>query len=318
MNGSPAHRLLFGSAADACAALAAEVRFDLVYLDPPFGLGTSMTARSRGGQARGRRRPDSGPTAYEDGGDIGRLVEMVRSSLAAIRERMNEHATLYLHMDHRAVHEAKVAADGVFGRGAFLGEIVWAPGNGGRGSKAFSVTHQTILLYARSAEDRRRVVYQASDPMLREPYAETSMQMHFRNVDEDGRRYRERTIRGKTYRYYADRGRRLGSVWNDVPAMVANTPLCREATGYPTQKPEALLERIVRASSAPGAVVADLMCGSGTTLVVAERLGRSFVGADQSPVAIETARKRLKGAGVDFEYSEIRADTLEARATVTG
>lgn len=316
MSRSPAHRLLFGTAVDACSALAPDIRFDLVYLDPPFGLGTSMAARSRGGQARGRKRPESGPTAYEDGGDIGRLVAMVQSSLAAIRERMTEQATVYLHMDHRAVHEAKVAADGVFGRGAFLGEIVWAPGNGGRGSKAFSVTHQTILLYARSAEDRKRVVYQAADPMLREPYAETSMQMHFRNVDEDGRRYRERTIRGKTYRYYADQGRRLGSVWNDVPAMVANTPLCREATGYPTQKPEALLERIIRASSVPGGVVADLMCGSGTTLIVAQRLGRTFVGADQSPVAIETTRNRLRGAGVDFEYSEIHGGTPATRATV--
>jgi site-specific DNA-methyltransferase (adenine-specific) len=124
--------------------------------------------------------------------------------------------------------------------------------------------------------------------------------MHFTHRDEAGRLYRERVIRGKTYRYYADLGRRLGSVWTDVPAMVANTPLRRESTGYPTQKPERLLERIVRASSQEGAIVADLMCGSGTTLVVAARLGRRFVGGDKSPLAIEVTAKRLEAEGVGF------------------
>jgi site-specific DNA-methyltransferase (adenine-specific) len=128
---------------------------------------------------------------------------------------------------------------------------------------------------------------------LREPYAETSLKMHFQKVDEQGRSYRERTINEKTYRYYADEGRRLGSVWTDCPAMKANTPLNKEATGYPTQKPEALLDRIIRASTLEDSSVLDPMCGSGTTLAVAKRLGRSFAGCDQSEVAIETAHKRL-------------------------
>lgn len=117
--------------------------------------------------------------------------------------------------------------------------------------------------------------------------------MHFQNTDADGRRFRERTIGGKTYRYYADAGRRIGSVWSDCPAMRANTPLVRETTGYPTQKPESLLERIVRASSAPGSHVLDPMCGSGTTLAVAARLGRRFVGIDRSEVAFRIAKERL-------------------------
>jgi site-specific DNA-methyltransferase (adenine-specific) len=217
-------------------------------------------------------------------------------------------ATLWLHLDWRAVHEVKVAADAVLGRGAFLGEVVWTPGNGGRGARGFAVTHQTILLYARRPDERRDVVWNATDPMLREPYAATSVAMHFKNVDADGRRFRERTIRGKTYRYYEDEGRRLGSVWTDIPAMVANTPLRHEATGYPTQKPERLLERIVRASSRPGAVVADLMCGSGTTLAVAARLGRRFVGGDASPLAIAVARKRLTQAGVPFRELALPGD----------
>jgi site-specific DNA-methyltransferase (adenine-specific) len=287
-------------ALEACTRLPAEVRFDLVYLDPPFGVGATMAARLEPGQARGARRAASGPDAYEDRDDPDALAAMLSPRLAAIRERMSQGATLYLHLDHRAVHEAKVATDRIFGRGAFLGEIVWCPGNGARGARGFSVTHQTLLVYARRAEERGLVVYNASDPALREPYADTSLSMHFRNVDAGGRRYRERVIKGKAYRYYADEGRRLGSVWTDVPAMAANTPLRREGTGYPTQKPEKLLERIVRASSHEGQTVADLMCGSGTTAAVAARLGRRFVAGDRSELAISLTEARLREQGAEF------------------
>ena len=127
--------------------------------------------------------------------------------------------------------------------------------------------------------------------------------MHFTNVDAGGRRYRERTIGGRTYRYYADEGRALGSVWTDCPAMVANTPLRRETTGYPTQKPLKLLDRIVRASSREGGLVVDPFCGSGTTLVAAARLGRRFAGATSGSsrrAGIETSSERLprRGRGV--------------------
>jgi len=293
------HVLAHGDAADVCANLRADVLFDLVYLDPPFGVGTTMTARGAAGERRGRRQPGSGPDAYDDPGGADALVAMLAPRLAAIRDRMARGATLYLHLDHRGVHEVKVAADRVFGRGAFAGEVIWVPGNGGRG-KAFAVTHQTLLVYARTAAEKKSLVYNADDPCLREPFAATSLSMHFKQRDAEGRRFRERVIAGKTYRYYADQGRRLGSVWTDIPAMVANTPLRREGTGYPTQKPERLLERIIRASSAEGAVVADLMCGSGTTLVVAARLLRRFVGGDRSPLAIDTTRRRLDAAGVGY------------------
>ena len=287
-------------ALEVCAALPDDVRFDLVYLDPPYGVGATMAARLEAGQARGRRRAESGPEAYEDRDDPDALAGLLAPRLGAIRDRMARGATLYLHLDHRAVHEVKVAADRVFGRGAFLGEVIWSPGNGARGARGFSVTHQTILLYARRAEERRLVVYNASDAALRESYAETSLAMHFRDVDENGRRYRERVIKGKAYRYYADEGRRLGSVWTDIPGMVANTPLRSEGTGYPTQKPEKLLERIVRASSCEGQVVADLMCGSGTTAAVAVRLGRRFVAGDRRALAVELTGGRLRKQGVEF------------------
>lgn len=258
--------------------------FDLVYVDPPFDTRVRHRARRDSGhRARGE-------TAYTDSwGGIDAFLAMLAPRLAAMRDAMSERGALYLHLDYRAVHEAKVLADGIFGRGAFRGEIVWVPGNGARGRSGPSVTHQTILIYARGKD----LIWNADDEALREPYAATSQRMHFAQKDASGRAFRERTLGGKTYRYYADSGRRRGSVWTDLPAMRANTPLFGEATGYPTQKPEALLERIVRASSLPESRVLDPMCGSGTTLAVAKRLGRKVAGIDASAVAFGIAAKRL-------------------------
>lgn len=230
---------------------------------------------------------------------VAALVAMLESTLVAIRGRMTEHATVVLHMDHRAVHEAKAACDRVFGGGAFIGEVIWVPGNGARG-RGLSITHQTLLFYARGRAETKLVRWNADDPLLREPFADTSLSMHFKSRDADGRLYRERTIAGKSYRYYADVGRRLGSVWTDIPAMTANTPLMREGTGYPTQKPLRLLERIVVATTTPGETVADLMCGSGTTLVAGSRHARRFVGADASALAIATTEKRLTDLGIPY------------------
>jgi site-specific DNA-methyltransferase (adenine-specific) len=154
-----------------------------------------------------------------------------------------------------------------------------------------------LLLYAAG----RDFVWNARDPSLREPFAATSLSMHFTQADDGGRRYRERTIANRTYRYYADEGRAIGSVWTDCPAMIANTPLRRESTGYPTQKPLKLLERVVCASSHEGAHVIDPFCGSGTTLAAADRLGRVFSGADVGSLSIETATRRLRAQGASFE-----------------
>jgi len=295
--------LFHADALDVCKRASAP-SFDLVYLDPPFNVGGTFAARTRPGETRGRRTKTSGPKAYEDAwGGRDRFLEMLRPRLVAIRDRMSAEASLVLHLDHRAAHYAKVMCDEIFGPGAFRGEIIWVPGNGARRARGPSITHQTLLLFSRSDEPAGKFVWNVRDPSLREPFATTSLEMHFRSKTADGRLYRDRTIGGKTYRYYADEGRRLGSVWTDIPAMVANTPLRKEGTGYPTQKPEKLLERIVRAASKPGQVVADLMCGSGTTLVVAARLGRTFVGSDTSDVAIATTRRRLESASIPFRMA---------------
>jgi site-specific DNA-methyltransferase (adenine-specific) len=259
--------------------------FDLAYVDPPFNTGKVHAARVGGG-SRGGGRP-----AYDDSwGGLTGFLAMLEPRLAALGELASPRGSIWIHLDYRTVHDTKVLADRLFGRQAFAGEIVWVPGNGAKRRGGPSVTHQTLLVYAPNGD----MIWNGDDPALREPYAGTSLRMHFSNEDESGRRYRERRINNKTYRYYAETGRRIGSVWADCPAMRANTPLVREATGYPTQKPEKLLDRIVRAASHPDSLVLDPMCGSGTTLVAATRLSRRFLGIDQSPLAHRIAEGRLR------------------------
>lgn len=262
-------------------------RFDLIYVDPPYNAGGVRGARENKGE---RSR---GAEAYRDTwGGLDGFLTMLEPRLAVLRDALSERGTLWVHLDHRTIHDTKVLADKIFGRAGFLGEVIWVPGNGSRGKRGPSVTHQTILIYARSKD----YLYNDDDPSLREPYADTSLRMHFTQSDEDGRLYRERIVNGKAYRYYADEGRRRGSVWLDCPAMLANTPLQKETTGYPTQKPEALLERIVRAASLPESRVLDPMCGSGTTLAVAQRLGRRFAGVDLGEVSMGVVGRRLRAA----------------------
>jgi site-specific DNA-methyltransferase (adenine-specific) len=281
--------VLHGDCLELVPQLAKQGRFDLAYADPPFNAGGKRAARvGKGERVRGEHAYDDAWSTIDD------FLRMLEPRLAVVRDALSERGTLWLHLDHRTVHDAKVAADRVFGRGAFLGEVIWVPGNGGKKRSGPSVTHQTILVYARA----NKPIWNGDDPALREKFAATSLRMHFQNVDADGRNYRERVVGGKAYRYYADQGRRLGSVWADCPAMRANTPLIAETTGYPTQKPLALLERIVRASSLPESRVLDPMCGSGTTLVAARKLGRRYAGVDQSALAVKIARQRLaKPAG---------------------
>lgn len=279
-------RLLNADCLEAVPQLAADGNglFDLVYVDPPYNAGGSRGVR----QGRGER--SSGEEAYRDTwGGLDAFLAMLRPRVAVLRDALSDRGSLWLHLDYRAVHDAKVLCDTIFGRASFAGEVVWVPGNGGKKRHGPSVTHQTILIYSKT----KTVLYNSDDPALREPYAATSLRMHFSRVDADGRQYRERVINGRSYRYYADKGRRLGSVWTDCPAMRANTPLDKEATGYPTQKPLALLRRIVRAASLPDSRVLDPMCGSGTTLVAAAELGRRWAGVDQSPLSIAIVKKRL-------------------------
>ena len=294
----PATDLLIHGDAAALGAHVAEGAADLAYLDPPFKVDKRFGARVTGG-ARA-----TGPTAYDDTWDsLASYLAWLEERIARVRPLLSERGTMWLHLDARAVHEAKVLCDRVFGSVRFRGEVIWVPGNGSKSRSGPGIGHQTILLYARGKDP----IWNSKDPALRAPFAATSQAMHFQRADAEGRRYRDRIVNGKTYRYYADEGRALGSVWTDCPAMVANTPLRAETTGYPTQKPLKLLDRIVRAASDVGSLVIDPFAGSGTTLVAAAAAGRRFAGADIGQLAVSTMRARLGAAGVPFRFEAAAA-----------
>lgn len=281
----PFERVAHGDCLEQLETLQRFGPYQLIYVDPPFNAGGLRRAREGSGpRVRGRE-------AYIDfWGGLDAFLDMLRPRLMAFADLLSADGSLWVHLDHRAVHDVKIELDHILGRAHFAGEVIWVPGNGGKRRSGPSITHQTLLIYRKGA----RMIWNDGDPALREPFSETSLKMHFTQRDANGRRYRERVIQGKAYRYYADEGRRIGSVWSDCPAMNANTPLLKETTGYPTQKPERLLERIIRAATTPGGAVLDPMCGSGTTLAVALRLGRAFAGCDQSELACRITRERLQ------------------------
>jgi site-specific DNA-methyltransferase (adenine-specific) len=270
---------------------------ELAYLDPPFNVGAEFVARTKRGESRGRKAERAGPAAYTDRWpSLDAYLAWLEPRLGVVRSLLSERGTMWLHLDQRTVHEAKLVCDRVFGRRAFLGEVVWVPANGSKSKRGPGMGHQTLLLYGKTTA----FVWNAKDPSLRGPFAPTSLAMHFRQTDASGRHFRDRTIGGKTYRYYADEGRAIGSVWTDCPAMVANTPLRDEGTGYPTQKPLKLLDRIIRASTDPGGLVVDPFCGSGTALHAAACAGRDAAGSDIGSLAVAMTARRLTAAGIAF------------------
>ena len=237
---------------------------DLIYADPPFGTGKRQTGRD--------------PTQqYADvwPGGIDGYLEFLSPRLEHFRRLLKTTGTLYLHLDWHTVHYVKVYLDKLFGYENMLNEIIWSYRTGGLSTRWFARKLDTILVYARQAGRHRF-------NLLREG----SFRTDGMNVDEDGRPYKN-TRAGRLY--FNPDGPAITDVW-EIPFL---STVSLERTGYPTQKPEALLERIIRASSNPGDVVADFFCGSGTTLAVAQRLGRRWIGCDISAEAVDIARHRL-------------------------
>jgi DNA modification methylase len=262
-------RLVLGDNLDVLEATP-DGAIDLVYVDPPFATGT--TRRGGGG-------------AYADGElDPEAHVAWLLPRLAHSRRALAPAGSLFVHLDQRTVHYAKVALDRLFGRARFVNEIVWCYAVGGKGRRGFGRKHDTILWYARGRDhaffpDEVRIARRGGS--------------HMRVVrDDDGRAVQEKTDRrtGKVYRYPVDRGKVPEDWWADIETLNRGD---RERTGWPTQKPLRLLERIVRAACPPGGVVADWFCGSGTTAVAAQRHGRRFVAVDRAPDAVEIAATRV-------------------------
>ena len=268
--------------ADNMAVLAAlpDDSIDLVYVDPPFNTGKSQTLRRLrtvhdpdGGDRTGfggrrYRTIQLGSQSYLDVHDD--YLDFLEPRLAEIRRVLRSSGTLYLHLDPREVHYAKVLCDAVFGRECFLNEVIWAYDYGARTKRRWPAKHDDILVYVK---DPARYWFDA-EAVERIPYMAPGL------VGPD------KAARGKLP---------TDTWWQTIVP-----PGGSERTGYPTQKPVAVLRRVVSASCPVGGVVADFFAGSGTTGAAALELGRRFLLVDSNPQAVAVMTRRLGGtAGVE-------------------
>jgi site-specific DNA-methyltransferase (adenine-specific) len=245
---------------------------DLVYADPPFATGRARRLTSiRTGRGTGTRRGFGERTyrfevvddrRWDDTLSLDVHLDALHARLVELHRVLAPHGSLYLHVDWRTVHHVRLLLDRVFGPDRFLNEIVWAYDYGGRARDRWARKHDSILWYAKG--DRWTFEREAID---RIPYLAP----------------------GLVGPAKAARGKLPTDVW----WMTIVPPGSRERTGYPTQKPLRLLERIVRASSRPGELVLDPYAGSGTTGVAAQRLGRRYLLLDRNAEAVEIAQRRL-------------------------
>lgn len=281
-----ADRLILGDNQAVMAALLPDLRgrIDLIYIDPPFDLGTDQTVSVPIGDADADEPIEI--VAYPDRWDRGSAAyaRMMDSRLRLMRELLSDTGSLYVHCDYRAHPRLRLMLDEIFGADRLCNEIVWHYQSGGRQRKRFSMKHDTILWYTRS--DRWTFNIEA----IGRPRGTAKRNHMKRHVGADGRTFFTIKSAGKTYTYYEDDLLTPPDVWTDISHIQQKDP---QRCGYPTQKPEALLERIILASSNEGDLVADFFCGSGTSGVVAERLHRRWLLCDQSRTAILAATRRL-------------------------
>ena len=223
----------------------------------------------------------------EVGSDMGAFLCFMAVRLIEMRRILKPTGAIYLHCDHTASHYLKAIMDAIFGTKNFRNEIVWCYGAGGSSKKQFPRKHDVILFYSKG----NRWTFNYEDKGLRVPYSQITLDMHYTKRDEDGRLYR---IQKGKYKTYADEGKLMPDYWTDIGGQTATSPIMKEYTSYPTQKPLALYERIITASSNPHDVVLDPFCGCATTCIAAEKLNRQWVGIDIWEGAHEVVLKRLK------------------------
>ena len=274
---------ILGNSIDVSAKLKAEYagKLDLIYLDPPFGTGESYSFSVKSGAGRAEKLQIP---AYKDALDEKSYMTLMRRVLENSHALLSEQGSLYLHIDQRMNAKLRILMDEIFGAENFMNEIVWSYNSGGRSKKHFSRKHDNILFY------RKSVLVYFNIAATGTPRGDKKRNNMRRCIDEDGRVYFTIRSNGKLYSYYEDSLVYPNDVWNDIEHLHQRDP---ERTGFYTQKPEALLKRIISASCPEGGVVADFFSGSGTTAATAAKLGRRFIAADISPLSMLLLKRRL-------------------------
>ena len=280
----------------------------LIYLDPPFRTGQTFVMRVRVGEKEWKSGAGTlVQTAYNDDLSFDAYMAMMRETLTGAKQLLSDTGVIYLHVDYHMHPYLRLLMDESFCEANFLNEIIWSYQTGGRARRFFSRKHDVILFYRKS---RKYYFSLESVPISRQDTRRNHMKRH---VDADGRVYRSIKSGGKIYTYYDDEPAFPGDVWDDVSHLQQKDP---QRTGYDTQKPLRLLERIILSSSQPDDLVCDLFAGSGTTLEAAWLNERRFIGADMNPYSLQTVRRRLNGANVSYTAPDCAGSPL-VEASVT-
>ena len=331
--------IIHGECVSACAYLKEQgIKVDLVYIDPPFASGADYAKKvylrrnplvAKAIQKAEQELEDDELKAFEEKmyGDIWdkeKYLNWMYENLMAIRSVMSENASIYVHLDWHIVHYVKILMDEIFGEDNFCNDITWKrqTSSGYKGKSSMGKNHDNILYYS-LGDDR---IYNTEYI----PYTEEYINQRFSHVEiQDGkeRRFKDAFLGSATsvttieelkkdnriyftstgamrLKVYLDEapGIPLDDIWSDINAVNSQA---EERTEYATQKPEVLLERIIKASSNEGLVVADFFGGSGVTAAVAGKLGRKFIHADVNINSIQTARDRLNANGTNFSVKKV-------------
>ncbi|HCC55401.1 MAG TPA: site-specific DNA-methyltransferase [Desulfobulbaceae bacterium] len=268
----------------------------LIYIDPPFDVGADFSMDIEiGGDTFTKRANVLEELAYRDtwGKGADSFISMIYERLVLMRDLLAEGGSIYVHCDWRVNSYIRLVLDEVFGKSAFNNSIAWHySGWNKKLNRSFEKRHDNILFYSKSEES---IFESYFEPWAsKEEYVKARKQKV--HVDENGREYvLSDAGGGKRIKRFLDEVMEQGVVLDDVWDLDKINNSAKETIGYPTQKPETLLERIIKASSNEGDLIADFFCGSGTTAAVAERLGRKWIVSDLGKFAIHTTRKRLIG-----------------------
>lgn len=256
--------------------------FQLIYIDPPFNTGRKQVRTNRtstesktgnlGFQGKRYEQVVNTVLSYDD--EFADYWTFLEPRLIEAHRLLKQTGTLYLHLDYREAHYAKVLLDALFGRECFLNEIIWAYDYGGKSKSRWPAKHDTILVYVKDPDN----YYFNSEEVDREPYMAPGLVT------------KEKVEKGK--------------LPTDVWWHTIVSPTGKEKTGYPTQKPLGILRRIISASTKQGDRVLDFFAGSGTTAHAAWELKREFVVIDQNPESLKVIRQRLDDLGVNYDYHQ--------------
>lgn len=260
-------------------ALLPDSSFQLIYIDPPFNTGKKQTLNrvkmqrvSNGGRegfgGNNYEQTKLSNMSYDD--DFDDFLGFIRPRLEQAKRLLKDTGTLYLHIDYREVHYVKVLLDEIFGRDCFLNEIIWAYDYGAKAKNKWPTKHDNILVYVKNPTK----YYFSNESVDRESYMAP----------------------GLVSKEKAEKGKLPTDTWWHTIVPTNG----KERTGYPTQKPEGILRRIISASSRPNDMVLDFFAGSGTTGAVANQLGRNFVLIDNNLEAISVMKKRFASIQVKF------------------